>query len=327
MAALGMFMLLALAQQDSPEVAFGPSKNVSSAAPYLIVKGATRSVALEDELGDLLAVDARVDLSGVVRGHVFAIDSDIWVRSTAVVLQSMTIQRGTVRIEDGAVLPAAITLKDAKLIGPDGEVRAKHGDRVALGRAGTTIELEGTKLSTASVALMKSVLPFERFAPPEGTSIDQLTEWNPGLGLKTKMESIAPREMTIGGITKLSFVSGKARGAMQHGFRGARGTVVFSVIELENVASAKALWAEIERAGPPAKVTLSVKTALGGGAHWFFKKKGRYCMLWQQGSWFFALETKLSSDEASLYQEKQFSDQVLSGLRTQLSALQGVSKR
>lgn len=326
MLALGTLVLLAIAQ-DSPEVAFGPSRNVSNAAPYLIVKGATRSVALEDELGDLLAVDARVDLSGVVRGHVFAIDSDVYVRSTAVVLQSMTIQRGTVRIEDGAVLPAAITLKDAKLIGPDGEVRAKHGERVALGRAGTTIEIEGTKLSTASVALMKSVLPFERFAPPEGLSIDQLTEWNPGLGLKKKMESIAPREMTIGGITKLSFVSGKARGAMQHGFRGARGTVVFSVIELENVASAKALWAEIERAGPPAKVTLSVKTALGGGAHWFFKKKGRYCMLWQQGSWFFALETKLSSDDASLYQEKQFSDQVLSGLRTQLSAHQGVSKR
>jgi len=174
---------------------------------------------------------------------------------------------------------------------------------------------------------MKSVLPFERFAPSDGASIDQLTDWGPGLGLKKKMESIAPREMTIGGITKLSFVSGKVHGAMQHGYRGARGTVLFSVIELENVAAAKSLWAEVEKAGPTAKVSLSVKTALGGGAHWFYKKKGRYCMLWQQGPWFFAVETKLSSDEATLYQEKQFSDQVLSGLRAQLSAHQGVSSR
>lgn len=297
-----------------------------TAAPYIIVKGATRTLALEEEAGDLLVVDGKLEIAGVVRGHVFAIDSEITVRSTAVVLSSLAVHRGTLRVEDGAVLPATITLKDAKLIGREGELRPANGEKAALGRAGTTIELDGTVLSTASVALMKSVLPFERFAPSAQTSIDQLVDWTPGLGLTKKMETVAPQQMTIGGITKLSFVSGKARGAMQNGFRGARGTVLFSVIELEDENAAKALWSEVERAGSAANVSLSVKTGLGGGAHWFFKKKGRYVMLWQQGPWFFAVETKLASDEATLYQEKQLSDQVLNGLRGDLAQHQGASK-
>jgi hypothetical protein len=297
-----------------------------ASAPYIVVKGATRTLQLEEEAGDLLVVDGKVDIAGVVRGHVFAIDSEVTVRSTAVVLQSIAVHRGSIHVEDGAVLPETITLKDAKLIGREGELRAKDGEKAAIGRAGTTIAIDGTVLSTASVALMKSVLPFERFSPDNGASIDQLVEWTPGLGLQKKMESVAPQQMTIGGITKLSFVSGKARGAMQNGFRGARGTVLFSVIELEDEAAAKALWAEVERAGSAAKVSLSVKTGLGGGAHWFFKKKGRYVMLWQQGTWFFAVETKLASDEATLYQEKQFTDQVLTGLRQDLSQHQGATR-
>jgi hypothetical protein len=63
-----------------------------------------------------------------------------------------------------------------------------------------------------------------------------------------------------------------------------------------------------------------LKTALGDGSHWYFRNRGRHVMLWQRGPWFFSVETKLSSEETTVNQERQFNDQVLSQLRTELAA-------
>jgi hypothetical protein len=278
------------------------------------------TLEVDQQVGDLLVIDGKVDLRGVVRGHVFAVDSEVVVRSTAVVLKSMTVNRGSLRVEMGAVLPQSITLAGVRVLGPDGPIVVKNGDTVDLGRAGTTVTVLGTKLSTASVTLMKSVLPFERFVPDDNMILDDMKPWDPGLGLELKKEAEKPKELLVGGITKLAFVSENVKGAFQRGYKGVRGTVLFTGVQLRDQVAARALWAEIERVAPEAKVSLSVKSGLGDGAHWYFRSKNRHCMLWQKGTWFFAVETKLAAQDASLYQERQFNEQVLSQLQAELAA-------
>jgi hypothetical protein len=289
-------------------------------AAYTVIQSGATTVEVDQEVGDLLLIDAKADIRGVVRGHVFSVDSEVVVRSTAVVLKSMTINKGTLRVEMGAVLPQSIALADAHIIGPYGEVSPLDGQKVELGRAGTTLSVLATKLSTASVALMKSVLPFDRFTPEAGMSMKDLEAWDPGLGLELKKNDASPKEVTVGGITKLAFVSGNVKGAFQKGYKGARGTVLLTAVELKDAPTAKALWSEIERVAPEAKVALSLKTSLGDGSHWYFRNRGRHAMLWQRGPWFFAVETKLSSEDTTAFQERQFNDQVLSQLRTELAA-------
>lgn len=290
-------------------------------APYTVIESGAKVIELDQQVGDLLLVDAEADLRGVVRGHVYAVDSEVVVRSTAVVLKSMTVLRGSLRVEMGAVLPESIALTDARIVGPNGGALApRSGDRIQLGRAGTTISLSHTKLSTAAVRLMKSVLLFDRFSPSGDMTLGDLAAWDPGLGLALKKDLAHPKELVVGGVTRLSFVSTKVKGAFQRGYKGARGTVLISAIQLKDEEASRALWAEIERVVPESKVALSIRTALGDGAHWYFRHKRRYSMFWRQGPWFFAVETKLGPSQVTVDQEKQFSDQVLSRLRIELAA-------
>jgi hypothetical protein len=296
-AAVGVLPIMLIAQIALAEHEAAP--------PYMRVIGGRAVIGVDRAIGDLLAIDGDIEIAGVVRGHVYALDSKVVVRSSAVILKPITINRGSLSIEDGAVLPESISVTQA-------EVSAKEG---------TPIAISETKLSTAAVSLMKTMLPFDRFSPPSALGVRGLSTWGPGLGLELKKNIDAPKELTIGGVTKLSFVSGKVRGAFQRGYKGARGTVLLSVVQLEDETAAKALWSEIDRIAPSAKVAMSVRTALGDGAHWFFRRKGRHAMLWRQGVWFIAVETKLAEEETTFQQEKQFMDQVLAGLRYGLEAV------
>jgi hypothetical protein len=285
-------------------------------APFRRVVGEKAAIAESEVVGDLLVVGGSVDISGVVRGHVYAVDAEVTVRSSAVVLTSLTVVRGTVRVEAGGVLPESIDLTSAKLIGPNGEGLAP-GKSISLG--GTIVKLASTEASTVSLALMKGVLPFERFAPAPKKTIKDLRAWDPGLGLSAARFVESPKELVLGGAARLSFVSGRAEGAFQRGYRGARGSVLLSGIKVSE-ADATPLWKELERAFGHAKINLSVKSGLGDGAHWFFRSRGRYVMLWQRGPWIFAVETKLAAPTTSIFQERQFQDQVLHSLGRSLGA-------
>jgi hypothetical protein len=245
------------------------------------------------------------------------------------VLRPITVARGALHLSEGAVLPKSIELVEAEFFGPAGESVPASG-RLVLDRGATEVTVSPAKLSEASLSLMKSTLPFERFAPPNGMDIATLREWHPELGLKLEKFVESPKELVVGGITKLSFVSEKVIGAFQRGYRGARGSVLLTGVMLENEASAEELWASIEGVRPNVKVSLSVKSDLGPGAHWFYRHRGRCSMLWQTGRWFIAVETRLDDEAASVFQQKQFNEQVLEALARSLASLsslpQGVAR-
>lgn len=311
--ARGSSALLFILTAASPAFAEDP------VPPYLAVHGRSAVVPVDKAVGDLLVVDGSVEIRGVVRGHVYAVDAEVVVRSSAVVLKSITLTRGALHLSEGAVLPSAVDLYAAKLFGPRGE-SANASKPVEVAGGGTLVTLRSTEVSTVSVSLMKSVLPFERFAPPDSMNVEALRGWHPGLGLETKRFIENPDALSIGGITKLTFVSNQVRGAFQRGYEGPRGNVRFTGIQLTDRASAKALWDSIHAAGKPAKVRVSIETALGDGAHWFFEKRRRHVMLWQRGSWVFAVETRLDAKKGTLFQEKQFLDQVLRSLALDLGS-------
>lgn len=293
----------------------------ANAAPDLQASGADVVVAEDEVVQDVVLIDGTARIAGVVRGHVYTVDSKVDLESTAIVMKSITLHRGSLQLNRGAVLPPTIDLHAAKLLGTK---RAPSvGKPLRVRNGATTIAQYETKLSTASATLMKSVLGFERFVPPKDVGVAELRSWHPKMGMAVVKASENADELVIGGIAKLRFVSDKIRGSFQRGYLGERGTVLVTGAQLVDAKTAAALWDHVQRVVPASKVTLSVKSALRDGAHWFFRNGERYCMLWQRGGWFFAVETRLSGEEASIYQQKQFSEQVLLTLGAQLDALGG----
>lgn len=287
--------------------------------------GSSTAIDVGRALGDVVAIDSSLAIDGVVRGHVFAVDSRITLGARAVVLGSITVNRGRLTIRPGAVLPKMIYLNDAGFLGPNGEA-IDFGETLTLADGDTEVSLDKTVVSTVSVELMKVVLPFDRFVPRSGTSIEDLERWHPGLDLELRRSVRRPSEMTMGGIARLSFVSEKVRGAFQRGYRGRSGTVLVSGIQLQDAASAASLWSQLHAAGERAELRLSLKSGLGDGAHWFFKRKDRFCMLWQRSSWLIAVETRLADRDASLFKQLQFSKSVLRSLERQLTQQSALSR-
>ena len=179
--------------------------------------GSSTSVDVGRALGDVVAVDSYLNVEGVVRGHVFSVDSEILLDKTAVVLGSMTINRGRLTIRPGAVLPKMIYLNDAGFSGPSGQA-IDFGQTIKLANGATEVSLDQTVVSTVSVALMKQVLPFDRFVPQSDRTIADLRDWHPGLGLDLRRAVRQPTELTVGGIARLTFVSDKVQGAFQRGY-------------------------------------------------------------------------------------------------------------
>lgn len=293
---------------------------------HLRTVGSSVAVDVGRALGDVVVVDSILNVEGVVRGHIFAVDSQVFLKEQAVVLGSVTVNRGRLTIKPGAVLPKMVYLNDAGFLGPNGEA-IDFGETITLGEdAATTVSLDRTVVSTVSVSLMKEVLPFSRFVPDPKATVKSLRNWHPGVGLELRRAIRAPKELMVGGVAKLTFVSSKVRGAFQRGYRGKAGTVLVTAVHLQDQRAAASLWKQLEDAGERSKVRLSVKSGLGDGAHWFFKRRNRYCMMWQRGSWLIAVETRLAQRDAKLFQQTQFSNRVLRSLELKLSQRPALSR-
>ena len=299
----------------------GPA--VAGEVEHLRTVSSSVAIDVGRAVGDVVVVDGPLSIDGVVRGHVFAVDSAVELGDHAVVMGSVTVHRGSLTIRPGAALPETIYLHGARFAGPNGE-KLRPGQTLKLGTA--EVSVASTAASTASVELMKWVLPFERFVPRAGLTAKDLDGWHPEEGLELRRIVASPRELTVGGIARLTFVSDKVRGAFQRGYRGPAGTVLITAVQLQDAPTAEALWQQVESAGRRVKLRLSVKTGLGDGAHWFFKRRNRYCMMWQRSSWLFAVETRLSNRDARLFPQAQFSERVLDSLQRQLSQSSALSR-
>ena len=259
-----------------------PEPGSAAIPPYVRVVSSTTSIAPDQAVGDVLVIDGRVEIFGVVRGHVFAVDGQVDVGPAGMVLGSITVTGGDLHVREGAAVPKAILIE--------------------------------RDTSTTSLALMKRVLPFGRFVPDPELSVSTLDAWSPGMDLEERRALEDPDEVVIGGLVRLKFVSRKVRDTFQRGFKGDRGTVLISAIRLSDSDSARALFSEISRAGDQAGVKVSVKCELGDGAHWFFRRKKRYTMLWTRGDWVLAVESRLAAGRASILEEQRFSEEVLEAL-------------
>jgi len=296
-------------------VAAGPA---FAAAPFVRIVSEPVQIASDRALGDLLVIDGKLDLNGVVRGHLFALDSEVNLGPDAVVLGSVTLMRGGLKIDPQARLPKELRLEGTHV----------HGEALPAGGrrelpTGSTLVQAKSAPSDAAMGLMKEVLSFDRFSPAANSTVRDLRGWHPGLGLSVKRFVERPPKLVVGGVTRLSFVSEKVQGSFQRGYRGERGSVLLTGVKLVDVPTAEALWVQVQGVEGRAGVELSVQSDLGDGAHWFFRKKGRYVVLWQRGPWFFGIESRLAQTDARPEDEKRFLDEVVRSLRQGLSPMAG----
>ena len=302
--------------------ASAPLLGAEASPRFVRVVDGAGGIAVDEAIGDLLVVDGEVEIQGVVRGHVYAVDGRVRLRSTAVVLGSIHATGGALHFESGAVLPPELRVAGTEVFGIEGPPLFVGERRLLNGEASSLEVLVAP--STVSVALTKRVLSFDRFSPAADQTVRELRGWHPGMGMDAKRFVENPSKMVIGGLTRLSFVSDKVQGSFQRGYRGTQGSVLFSGVHLKNVASARSLWDQVAAVESPSRVSMSVKSVLGDGAHWFFRRKNRYVLVWQNGPWLIAVETALASRSENQLAQTQFMDQVLRSLRTTL--VQAVSQ-
>ena len=271
-------------------------------------------IDVDQQVRDVLVVDGGLEVRGLVRGHLFALGSEVVVRSSAVILGSATAVGGSFRLEDGAVLPANVSLRDCDFRGPRGQTLEAGGSmKVAAGS--TTVTMGSTSSSTTSDALTRAVLPFERYVPSATVAVQALDVWSPGLGLTLADKPDDSKGLVIGGRVQLRPVTDRVRGTLQKRFRGLRGQVLLTAVKLDSVASAEELWAQIIATPFEEKARISIKSGLLDGNHWFFRSGGHYTMAWQRGPWLLAVETRLGHRGATILQQQQFNRQILESFR------------
>ena len=290
---------------------------VTLAASSITARGDAITVDADRVVQDVLVVDGSVTVHGVVRGHIYAIDGEVLLEALAVVLKSIMVTRGALTIRPGAVLPPTIELTGARLSGPNGETADPRVTRSLAGGA-TQVVINQDSLNPSRVALMKSALAFERFVPRDAAAARRSHTLDLGMTLVRSLNN--PKTMTLGGIAKLTFVSSKVVTSHQRGYSGPRGDALVSVIHLRDPQAGEDLWRHVQSVGPEVGVTLSVRSSLGDGHHWFFRRRDRFCTLWQRGEWLLAVETRLAADGATAEQNKQFNDQVLLALERSLGS-------
>lgn len=244
--------------------------------PHLTVRGSTAAVAADRAVGDVLVIDGALELSGVVRGFLFAVSSTVVLHGSAVVLSPMALHGGRLIVEPGAQLPASITLAGT----------------VVQGELPADATVDRTRApSRAARRAMARYLAFDRPVPAPGVGFDAVAAWTPGADYDLQQSLDDPRELVVGGVARLTFTSDKVRAVAQRSFRSrTQDTVLFTAVELADEATSRAFWAALA-AVPERAVSSSVRSALGDGAHWWFVRQGRGCLLWRRDRWFFALET------------------------------------
>ncbi|MEO1483916.1 MAG: hypothetical protein AAFU77_17535 [Myxococcota bacterium] len=279
-----------------------------------------------DAVRDVVLVDGRVDVSGMVEGHLYALDSDVFVRNSAGVVKSLTVFGGSLHLEANAVLPERIDLWNADYYGPK-QSQLAPGRSIQLA-SGTEIQrLPDGAIVPSTHQLTKSVLGFDRPAPADDDPLDAVFEWSPGLGLERVNQNSELASLDIGGLLRLRFVSDRIVGAVQQDVKGPRGAARLTAVKLASAESAAEFWQSIAAVKPPSKLKASVKSDLGDGAHWFFVHRDRSTTVWQRGGWVLALESTLFAEGSSVLQHHQFNRQLLASLRnTNRNQSPGISR-
>jgi hypothetical protein len=280
---------------------------------HVVAQGGDTTVGPDQAVGDVLVIDGRLELAGVVRGYLYAVSSTVVLHSSAVLLSAGALHGGHLVVEPGARL-GALTLAGTTL---DGELPE-----------GANVERTRSP-SRAALRAMRARLPFARPTPAEGVTLDAVRAWTPPGDYRLEHSLDDPRELVVGGVAKLTFTSDKIVGVAQRGFHAdGQGTVLLTAVELADATTGAALWKALAQV-PERAVSASVRTALGDGAHWWFVRQRRGALLWQRGRWFFALETRADDDradplalteQASIALTESFGDAPTSDLAVDLDA-------
>jgi hypothetical protein len=285
----------------------------TEAAPSLRLVGRSTTVAADRAVQDVLAVGGALRIDGVVRGHIYTVDAELSLSPSAVVLGSVTALGGRLNLSRQGVLPEAVDAVGAERVLLDGAPIAP-GVLDGISRAGTRLRWTREGPPEATRGLLRRVLPFRRFTPPATASVEAIDAWRPGPGWTPGPIESLSEAVAIGGALRLRFVSDEVLGARLRRFTGPRGAVDVVAVRLASVASAEALWAEVEAASERLGPRASIKSDLGDGAHWFFTRRDRATWLWQRGPWFLAVDTRLAVEDLAPLQRLGLSEQVLEAL-------------
>lgn len=277
-----------------------------AALPSVQVIGGPHTLGGDEAVEDLVAVDGRLRVDGLIRGNLYAVDSEVTLGPTAYLTGTVTLVGGSLSVEDGAIATEEVYVDETAVTGP-GPI--------------STIPLPST--STTTRKLLKRTLSFRRFAPDPALARAELESWQPGLGFeRVDRNAEAPGDVLVGGLLRFSFVSDRIRFSQQASFVGPRGRAAWTALRLRSAEDARALWDKIVALDVDDRLRLSIVADLGDGAHWFVQSRDRSTMFWVQGPWLLAVETRCEQEDDALHAQA-FNGQVLRALAGNLPKAQG----
>lgn len=243
------------------------------------------------EVADVVVADGNLRIQGAVRGSVYVVAGDVLLEPGSRVQGSLTVIGGQAwvsaeaRVEQGIYVLA-------------GQLHLEEGAAVA---GEVQVVEQSASLTPAKIALISRYILLPRTVPGPAFSLDQLQQLDLSrLRLRrAPWEKVAYLDLGRLGKTPLEFQE------VQDARELKSDRVRIEVIKFVNPAGAEKFWDAL-REMPEDKLSNSVHSSLGEGAHWYFQNPGRTYLLWTQQNYLVAIQCGFFHDEhGSLDRERR----------------------
>ena len=266
-----------------------PAAGPARAAESLQSRG-NQEIPRGREVADVVVADGNLRIGGTVLGSVYVVAGDVLMDPGSRVQGSLTVIGGQAWVPAGASVGQGVYVLA-------GQLHLEEGAAVA---GEVQVVERSASLTPAKVAVISRYILLPRAVPGPAFSLDQLKQ----LDLSKLRLHPGPVEkiayLDLGRLGKTPFEFREVLDARELKSDRAR----IEVIKFVNPAAAEKFW-EALRNLPEDRMSNSVHSSLGEGAHWYFQSSGRTYLLWTREQYLVAIQCGFFHDNhVSLDQER-----------------------
>lgn len=266
---LTMILILLPFAAYSAEENESQSQSVMRRGPYRLSQGV--------EVKDLVTSGGPVEVNGVVKGSIFAIDCIVTVSSSGIVEGNITVIGGLLILKNGARINGDILAIDGRL--------QRDENSIVKGK----IDSRSDGISNKSKFLLRQYLIFERPIPDANTPEEAISQLKRSFHHWEFSNISTWTAAAVENLPAVPFPDNAAAPAKIGVWVGHDKEITVGAARFADSAEAKEFWKKIRAAWPEKDVSGSVHVSLGDGMHWYFVRGDRAVVIWTKDNWFMSV--------------------------------------
>ncbi len=264
---------------------------LSSVFAKSIMKKGNVEIKSNERVNDVVVVDGIVNVDGVVSGVLYVVDSKIRLSKTSIVTGDITVNKGEINIESGAKLPKEILIIEGTLKIDSQKITTSQSQTVYNLNDETKIRIIKKKIPDNVLAFMKKYIVFDRVVPKDDKELNELFDLNfMDLGYDDSLQATPLKQIKIAGLPSIDLENLTPEISKERKFSGAYGNIILRVVKLPSEEAGMRLWKAIRGTIHENQINESCHVTFGDGAHWFFRYKNIYNIIWLNNNYLMHIE-------------------------------------